>query len=77
MIDEGVKGIESEGFEEEGLQDHIGHWVDPWGIAAVSRSGSCVSSQLMPYSVSIAGCLLVSEQGSEFYYCGEGDDRRR
>ena len=28
MIDEGVKGIESEGLEEEALHDHIGHWVE-------------------------------------------------
>jgi hypothetical protein len=28
MVDEGAKGIESEGLEEEGLQDHIGHWVE-------------------------------------------------
>jgi hypothetical protein len=28
MIEEGAKGIESEGLEEEGLQDHIGHWVE-------------------------------------------------
>ena len=28
MIEEGAKGIETDGFEEEGLQDHIGHWVE-------------------------------------------------
>jgi hypothetical protein len=28
LIDEGVKGIESEGLEEEALHDHIGHWVE-------------------------------------------------
>jgi hypothetical protein len=28
MIDEGAKGIETDGFEEEGLHDHIGHWVE-------------------------------------------------
>jgi hypothetical protein len=28
MVEEGAQGIESEGQEEEGLQDHIGYWVE-------------------------------------------------
>jgi hypothetical protein len=28
MVEEGAKGIESDGLEDGGLQGHIGHWVE-------------------------------------------------
>jgi len=51
MIEEGAKGIESEGLEEEGLQDHIGHWVevlDRWVKdldRGMGRNGADVTSE--------------------------------